>query len=267
MSTSLAASLRGIGAFLPGAPDWPHLRDVLLGRAALDASAPARPGTSLLPATERRRAPAGVLLATEVARQACAMAGAAPDALPCVFASTHGEIAITDYVCSTLARAPRELSPTKFHNSVLNAPAGYWTMATGCHCASSAISAHSCSLGAGLLEAASIAHTDSTPVLLALCDVAAAGPLRDVLPARTSFAAAFVLTPGTGGRSFDMTLDAMPSAPPVPAPIAPSLSAVGADDPTAAQALALLELFAKPQPARLALPLSAGLALTLEVSA
>ena len=32
-----------------------------------------------------------------------------------------------------LAADPRELSPTRFHNSVHNAPAGYWTVAAHCH--------------------------------------------------------------------------------------------------------------------------------------
>ena len=40
-----------------------------------------------------------------------------------MFTSTHGDLAITDYMCQTLATAPSEISPTKFHNSVHNAAA------------------------------------------------------------------------------------------------------------------------------------------------
>src|SRR5579875_2269830 len=174
MNGRLEFSVEGIGAWTRGAPDWPALRAVLRGERTLRADAPVRPAGNGLPAAERRRAPDGVLLAVEVAAQAAAMAQRDPAGLPCVFASSFGEPAITDYVCATLARAPQELSPTKFHNSVLNAAAGYWTIATGCTAASSAVTAHLASFGAGLLEAAALASADGGPVLFAACDVAAA---------------------------------------------------------------------------------------------
>ena len=116
-------------------------------RALLRAAARCRPTAT---ATRRRaccrRTSAGArrkrcCSRCEVAAQACAMAARDAAALPCVFASTHGDLAITDYMCATLAGAPRELSPTKFHNSVHNAPAGYWTIATHCHAASNAVCA------------------------------------------------------------------------------------------------------------------------------
>src|SRR5207249_3493148 len=105
--------------------------------------------------------------------------------LPHVFASAYGDLAVNDYLCATLARAPLEVSPTRFHNSVHNAPAGYWAIATGCTRASTAISAGDASFGAGLLEAALLACSESGPTLLAACDVAAVGPLRDVIACRS----------------------------------------------------------------------------------
>ncbi|TAN04978.1 MAG: hypothetical protein EPN38_12070 [Rhodanobacteraceae bacterium] len=263
MTAGLALGVTGMGAFLPGAPDWPSLREVLLGHRDPDPVARAKPAAAILPAAERRRAPEGVLLAVEVAAQACAMAACAPAALPCVFASTHGEISITDYVCTTLANAPLDLSPTKFHNSVLNAPAGYWTIATGCTAASSAVSACHCSVGAGLLEAASIACSEATPVLFALEDVAAAGPLAAVLGTRTPFGMALVLTPATGGIRIRLEPCARPVDAPLPT-IPPALHAT-AGNPSSTQALALLAALAAASPARLLLPLSSGLSLALEI--
>ncbi|MGH8183488.1 MAG: beta-ketoacyl synthase chain length factor [Rhodanobacteraceae bacterium] len=265
MSTPLQVGVAGIGAWLQGAPDWGSLRGVLQGEHGLADDAPAKPAANVLPAAERRRAPDGVRLAAEVAAQACAAAGVDPAALPCVFASTHGEIAITDYVCETLAHAPLELSPTKFHNSVLNAPAGYWTIATGCGAASSAVSAYHCSFAAGLLEAATFACAEATPVLFASCDVASSGPLVEMTRTTLAFGMALVLTPDAARHARlrmalrEGTVDEI-------APAALALRGVAGDNPANAHALALLASLANARPSRLALPLSPGLSLDMEIA-
>jgi hypothetical protein len=264
MNTLPALRITGIGAWLPGAPDWTTLRAVLAGERPLMEGAPARPAASALPAAERRRAPDGVRLATEVSAQAVAMSGLDPAQLPCVFASTHGELAIVDYVCATLAQAPLELSPTKFHNSVLNAPAGYWTIATGCTRASSAVSAHHRSFTAGLLEAATFACAEAVPVLFACCDVASTGPLAEMTRTTLAFGAALVLVPfGATGIGLRLTLRA--GAAIASPPVAMALQHVAQDNPANADALALLATLAGAQPARLALPLSPALSLEMEV--
>jgi hypothetical protein len=112
-----------------------------------------------------------------------------------VFASGHGDQAITDYMCATLAQAPTELSPTRFHNSVHNAAVGYWTIATGCHVTSTAVCAHRQSFGAGLLEAASLVQADAQPVLLVCSDIAGDGPLLEMTGCAITFGAALVLGP------------------------------------------------------------------------
>lgn len=260
----LQIGVTGIGAWLPGAPDWPSLRDVLLGRRDL-ADAPGKPAATVLPAAERRRAPDSVRLAAEVASQACTMAGADPAALPCVFASTHGEVAITDHVCETLAHAPLELSPTKFHNSVLNAPAGYWTIATGCTAASSAVTAYRHSFAAGLLEAVTFACAERVPVVFASCDVASTGPLAEMTRTTLAFGAALVLVPEPpAAPSLQLSLRGGSADEPVPTGLA--LHRVAGDNPANAHALALLAALARGQPMRLALPLSSGLSLDMEIT-
>src|SRR3546814_16767116 len=74
-------------------------------------------------------------------------AGRDPASLPSVFASTHGDLPIMDYMCATLASEPRTISPTKFHNSVHNAAAGYWTIGSGCMHARPAVSAFDTKIG------------------------------------------------------------------------------------------------------------------------
>lgn len=266
MSAPLQAGLAGVGAWARGAPDWPALRGVLLGEHGLAEGAPDKPAAGMLPAAERRRAPQGVRLAAEVAAQACAMAGADPAHLPCVFASAHGELAIMDYVCAILAQSPLELSPTRFHNSVLNAAAGYWTIAAGCAASSSAATAHHRSFAAGLLEAVTFACAEDTSVLFACCDVASTGPLAEMTRTTLAFGVALVLTPdaGTGAR-MRLTLGAR-GVTREPAPECPALQAIACDHPSNAHALALLAVLAGRNPARLCLPLSSGLSMDMEVT-
>jgi hypothetical protein len=199
------------GIYVAGIGLWSRqLADFAALQTRLNGGSPAapagKPPAATLPANERRRSPESVLLAVEVAGQAVAMSGLAASELACVFASSHGDQPITDYMCATLAQAPTELSPIRFHNSVHNAPAGYWTIATGCHAPSTALCAHHASFGAGLLEAATQVLADGRAVLLVCSDTASSGPLAEVTDCDEPFASALVLTP-TADRSTLARLD------------------------------------------------------------
>lgn len=189
---TLIVHVEGIGWWSPGLADW-NAAAHALREDRLPEPCAARPSATILPPNERRRAPEPVLLACDVSAQACTMAARNPAELPCVFASAHGDIAITDDLCTTLAHEPLQLSPTRFHNSVHNAAVGYWTMAAHCHAASSAISAWHGSFAAGLLEAAIQSHTEQTPVLFAAYDNALRGPLVDFIPGSISFGVALIV--------------------------------------------------------------------------
>lgn len=197
----LIVHIEGIGWWSPGIADWSRAAALLRDEAPLPIAGEGKPAAAILPPNERRRAPTPVLLACEVAAQACAMAERAPATLRCVFASMHGDIAITDDLCTTLATAPLQVSPTRFHNSVHNAPVGHWTVATECHAASNAVSALRGSFAAGLLESAVLACMDQAPVLFAAYDIAAQGALTGVLPAAMPFGAALVISPQRGPRT------------------------------------------------------------------
>jgi hypothetical protein len=232
--------VEGIGLWSPQFADFAALRARLNGDAPV---APAAPTAALLPANERRRAPESVRLAVEVAGQALAMSGRDPATLACVFASAHGDQAITDAICSTLARAPAELSPTRFHHSVHNAPAGYWTIATGCRAPSSAVCAGARSFAAALLEASAQALAEQRPVLLACSDIAGHGPLLEMTGCDRAFGCALLLAPEAGATTLarlrlELPADHASSTPP-PATLADA--AVG--NPAAA-ALPLLALLA-----------------------
>lgn len=188
-----ALAVRGIGAWASGMPGWDALRAVARGEAEPDAAAARKPAPELLAANERRRAPDTVLLALEAARAACQDAGADPAALSSIFASTHGELTITDAMCRTLVDAPTDISPTRFHNSVHNAASGYWTIGCGSHAPSTAISAYRATLAQGLVEAAMQLAAGEDAVLLVVYDGNAVGPLMAVSPSQGLFALALVL--------------------------------------------------------------------------
>ena len=258
-SSVMRFDVRGLGAWGPGFEDWSGLQECLQDGGPPSAEVTtASPAPESIPARERRRSPLAVKLAVEVATQACAQAGLNAADLPCVFASGMGDTQITDYMCRALLGESKLLSPTKFHNSVHNASAGYWTISTGCREASNAISAFDMTFPVALLEAAVQAMADEVPVLLVLHDIKVPLPMRDILPVSDSFAAALLLDPAGEGLEIDVTA----AAAPWPELGSPGLEALYASNP-AARSLALLALLATDS-ASLTLPLSSQRSLRVD---
>jgi hypothetical protein len=205
--TALCATIEGVGFWTGGVPSWQAACDYLRDGVLIEA-APSRPSPQLLPANERRRAPDTVAVALEVALAACQAAGRDPKTLPSVFTSSHGELGITDYMAATLASDPRAISPTRFHNSVHNAAAGYWTIGTGCMAPTTAISAFDASFAQGLLEALAQLAAGDEAVLLVGYDGAALGPLGTISHSTGLLGGALVLSrsPRPGARQLNATL-------------------------------------------------------------
>jgi hypothetical protein len=246
--TALAASIEGIGFWTRGLPSWEAARAFVLD-GSLPEDAPKRPSPQLLPPNERRRAPETVAVALEVALAACAAAEREPAALPSVFASAHGDLAITDYMCTVLADQPQTISPTRFHNSVHNAAAGYWTIGTGAMQPATAISALGASFAQGLLEALAQLAGGSEAVLLVGYDSASAGPLAEVTRSEGLLGGALVLArePRPGRIRLRVELgDGQPGGGPGPlarlasgnamAPMLPLFEALARGEPGAALA-------------------------------
>ena len=144
----------------------------------------------LLPANERRRVTDLIKLALHVADEANI-----PDkTLPAVFASSNGDLVITDNVCNTLTMDPKYISPIQFHNSVHNAPAGYWAIAAKSPAASTSISTGDSTFGSGLLEAVTQVLYQQEDVLYVAYDFPVAAPLDKFTNIAHAFATAFVLS-------------------------------------------------------------------------
>ena len=120
--------LRGLGVMAPGLPGWKAAAPILREGAGYRPEPLSKLVPQMLPANERRRTTATIKLALEAGAEAMGDDGAAPAA---VFASSDGDLDIVHLLCSALALPERAVSPTHFHNSVHNAPAGYWSIASG----------------------------------------------------------------------------------------------------------------------------------------
>jgi len=189
----LTVYLTGVGVRGPGLEDWPQTEAVLAGRQVHQMAETLLPAPENLPPTERRRSGRVVRLAFAIGLEATRHAGADPRQLPMVFASSGGDGDNCHEICQTLASDNRALSPTRFHNSVHNAPAGYWSIAAATQVQSTTVCAFDASFAAGLLEAAAqVASSRSCAALLAY-DLDYPPPLRAIRKLPAAFGLGLVL--------------------------------------------------------------------------
>jgi hypothetical protein len=191
----MRAFVEGVGVVGPGLEGWHASQPLLAGGAGYREAPTTLAGSDLLPAAERRRAGVPVKLALAAGQEAFAGAGRSAAATASVFASSSGDCDNVHHILETLASTGREVSPTRFHNSVHNAAAGYWSIATGSREASTSVSCHDASFAAGLLEAVSQVATGGAAVVLIAYDHPYPEPLNSKRPVRASFGMALVLAP------------------------------------------------------------------------
>jgi Beta-ketoacyl synthase, N-terminal domain len=242
----IRVAIRGVGLWGPGLAGWDAARPVLVGAADWSAEDRPPPVPALLAPAERRRAGASVRLALTVAAEAVAGAGLAPSGIAGVFATSNGEGAVVGALLETLASDAPLVSPTRFHNSVHNAAAGYWTIAAGSHAPVTCLSGHDGSFAAGLLRAAAEVRGSAQPALLVAYDVPVPEPMAALRGTSASFAVALVLAPpGGDGAWAELALDYV-AAPAIAArerPYTPVLRPLAAANP-AARSLRLLQALA-----------------------
>lgn len=193
--------IEGVGIFAPGLVGWEQAAPVLAGQRPYVPGETPKLVPALLPADMRRRTTDHIRLAVEVASESVRQAQADAATLWTVFATSEGEGTINHYICEEVGKAQPEISPTRFHNSVINAPAGYWCMAVQSQAPSTSLSGFDASVGAGLIEAGVQVRTERCHVLLVLHDTPFPEPLHSVRPISHMFGAALVLAPVSSARS------------------------------------------------------------------
>jgi hypothetical protein len=171
------------GAFVTGAGLWaPGYRDLAAWlRGAPDAAVTTAPA-EVIPAALRRRASALSRMVAEAARAAAAEGGVDLSRVPMVLGSGYGEIAAAVEMIASFREGEGMPSPTRFHNSVHNAPLAYVSIATGNQGLATAIAAGDATAGAALLEALGLLAERGGDVLVVLADEAVPRPLEPRTP-------------------------------------------------------------------------------------
>lgn len=123
----------------------------------------------MLPANERRRTTPLIKLALQCI-QGLLKDNDDLQNVSTVFASSDGDLEITEKISAALAEDEKMVSPTLFHNSVYNAPAGYWSIAALMRGASTSMSAGDATFMCGLQEAITQVEVDGGTVLFVAYD-------------------------------------------------------------------------------------------------
>jgi hypothetical protein len=203
--------VEGAAVLAPGLTGWAAARAVLAGEKSYEPTPLAPPVAALLPAVERRRTGSTVKFALAVGHEALTSAGRPADSVATVFVSSGNDGDVINDICLTLAGTDRQVSPTRFHNSVHNAPSGYWGIATHSHHPSTSLCGFDWSFAIGLLEAAAQLQVDRQEVLLIAYDTPYPEPLRGIRWVAEPFGVALLLTRDRTARAIaelDVAMDA-----------------------------------------------------------
>lgn len=260
---TLNAWIDGIGLLGPGFENWPAAQPILAGVTDYVAQPLVAPAPLALPAAERRRVGLAVKVALAVGQEAIAAAQVDVKQLAAVFSSSGADGDNCDAICKALASDDRHISPTRFHNSVHNAPAGYWGIASGAMTSATVLCAYDASFGAGLLEALVQVSVDATGVLLVAYEAPYPEPLQAKRPLPSAFGLALALMPQPGPRSLariqielvEATADVLENA---------ELEALRRQIPCA-RGLPLLQALASGRPGRVVLDYLSPLSLAVEI--
>ena len=258
--------IEGIGVLGPGLNGWQASSAVLRGDTDYISAPTVLVASDLLPPAERRRTGVPVKLALAVGHEAFVHAGRDAAQTATVFSSSGGDGDNVHQICETLAVAQLEISPTRFHNSVHNAAAGYWSIASHSMAPSTSLCGYDASFAAGLIETAVQVAVEGYPVALIAYDHPYPEPLHTVRQIGTNFGVALVLTPHATQTTFAMLeINLAVGIENLPMLADPSLDAVRASAP-AARCLPLLAALARNTPETVLLEYLARNHLRVEVT-
>lgn len=204
--------VESVGLFGTGFESWMQGAAILRGERPFVPTDFPLPSPEWLPPAERRRTSDIIRLALCAGREALTSVNQAITDTYTVFSSSGGSGEVIHQICESLATPEREVSPTRFHNSVHNAPAGYWGIATRNEWPSTSLCAHDASFAAGVLEATSQASQCTQPVLLLVHDLRYPEPLNGVRAVTGMFSVALLLrATRTSEAKFSLDVSLAPS--------------------------------------------------------
>jgi len=203
--------LDGIGILGPGLLGWKESWTALANETSWAPTPAPNPMPTIFAPNERRRCSETVRWAVQVAQEALEHSQRTAQDVATVFTCSDGDGAILHRLCETLTTAEPMISPTSFHQSVHNAPAGYFSIAHRSVRASTSLACYDGSFGAGLFEAAAQIQTERTTVLLVSYDVPGPPPLHAARPIPAPLAIALVIAGDPSPHSLaEMSIEFIP---------------------------------------------------------
>lgn len=191
----MKVAIHSVALIGPGLDDWASAQATLRGEIAAELRPSVVPAAARLPAAERRRVGLSVKVAIALAEQLFANCALQPSQAASIFTSSGGDGENCHLLCEALDQAAPSLSPTRFTNSVHNAPAGYWGIAAQARLPSSTLCGHDASFVVGLMEAAVYAQYERAPVALVAYDVPYPEPLNSKRTIMAAGGIALMLAP------------------------------------------------------------------------
>lgn len=211
MTDHLTAYIENIGLTGPGLDNWPASCAILRGEQPYQFKKALLPVPMQLPSAERRRCGPIIKLSLAVGQEAGA--GRDLSLMPTIFSASGGDGDNCHAICEMLASDDRQISPTRFHNSVHNAAAGYWSIAMKSMATASVLCGFDATFGVGLLEAIAQTITDQTETLLIACDTAYPEPLQSARPIGGELGVGLLLSPQRTAASLASIRVSLSSAP------------------------------------------------------
>lgn len=198
----MQAYINSLGLCTEGIASWTEANEVLSGKVEYRPEPVERYKPRLLPPNERRRATNLIRLAFKVSEESTIyMSENELAQLSSTFTSSDGDHSVIDQINTALTKTERLVSPTQFHNSVHNAAAGYWGIASKSTAQSNSICASEYSFSVGLIEAMVLIQLHNSPSLLTSYDCPPSPPLQEKRDIKIPFALSLVLTPARTPRT------------------------------------------------------------------
>ncbi|GMR20581.1 MAG: hypothetical protein BMS9Abin36_1177 [Gammaproteobacteria bacterium] len=200
-NNKLPVYIDGVGVFGPGMTSWNECRAVLRGECEYQPQALPKLLPELLVPAVRRRTGDYIRLAVKVAAEAAEHSIKDASQLATVFATSDSDGNIAHTICGAVVQDEPMVSPTMFHNSVTNSPAGYWCIAVKSQAPSTSVAGYDASFAVGWLEAVTQLAVDEYDAMLVVHDVKMPEPLNTCRPMECNFGIALALSRQQGEQA------------------------------------------------------------------
>jgi len=186
--------LKAVSIIALGIDNWEMAKDIFSNKTNYAHVKVGKKLPTMLSANESRRCSRTIQLALNSVLQLTEKTPFNSEDTNYVFTSCNGDLSVFHHISTALSQQGRPVSPTKFHNSVHNAPAGYASIGLKSKSPSTSICAYKDSFSAGLLEAFVQCITDNTQCLLCGYDEIPPEPLLSLFPIDDDFAYSLLLS-------------------------------------------------------------------------